>query len=105
MSTGLAVGTAPELAAPKKARRPRWFWYAVIGGALLLISTLRVITGANDIDSSGAIAATIGLTMPILLAGLGGLWSERAGVANIGLEGMMILGTWGGAFFAYNYGV
>jgi len=42
--------------------------------------------------------------MPIGLAGLGGLWSERAGVVNIGLEGMMILGTWGGAFFAYYYG-
>lgn len=106
MSTNLTVGVAEAPVAPeRKAKRPRWFWYAVIGGGLLVISTLRVITGANDIDSSGATAAMIGLTMPILLAGLGGLWSERAGVANIGLEGMMILGTWGGAFFAYYYGV
>ena len=102
MSTNLAVGVVEAPVAPeRKAKRPRWFWYAVIGGGLLVISTLRVITGANDIDSSGATAAMIGLTMPILLAGLGGLWSERAGVANIGLEGMMILGTWGGAFFVY----
>jgi simple sugar transport system permease protein len=43
-------------------------------------------------------------SMPILLAGLGGLLSERAGIVNIGLEGMMILGTWAGAWGAFNWG-
>ena len=42
--------------------------------------------------------------MPIALAGLGGLWSERAGVVNIGLEGMMVLGTFGAAFGALHGG-
>jgi simple sugar transport system permease protein len=38
------------------------------------------------------------------MAGLGGLWSERAGVVNIGLEGMLILGTFGAGWAGYQWG-
>lgn len=41
------------------------------------------------------LASTIGLTVPILLASVGELISERAGVLNVGLEGMMLAGAFG----------
>jgi simple sugar transport system permease protein len=74
-----------------------------IAAVLLLLALLRVVTGADDVASSGTIRASIAAAIPIGLAGLGGLWAERAGVVNIGLEGMMILGTFGAGYFGYFY--
>ncbi|GAA3135919.1 ABC transporter permease [Planomonospora alba] len=75
-----------------------------LGALVLLLSFVRSVTGAVDLTSAGAVNAAIALAVPIGLAGLGGLWSERAGVVNIGLEGMLILGTWGGAWGAIQFG-
>jgi ABC-type uncharacterized transport system permease subunit len=50
------------------------------------------------------LAAAVRLSLPLILAALGELVSERAGVINIGLEGMMLFGAYAGFITAYATG-
>ncbi len=49
----------------------------------------------------GLVAATFRIATPILLAGLGEVFAERAGVLNLGIEGTMLLGALVGFMVAY----
>jgi simple sugar transport system permease protein len=69
--------------------------------SLIVVFTASYFTSAVELTSSETIRLALLRALPILLAGLGGLWAERSGVINIGLEGMMIFGTWGAAWGGY----
>src|SRR5437763_15995681 len=103
--TVLSSAPAAPVAPPPRGRRFSWpILLLVVAGALVMLAAVRAYTGAQVLTSSGAVRAALQAAVPIGLAGLGGLWSERAGVVNIGLEGQLILGTWTGAWAGYQWG-
>jgi len=58
----------------------------------------------EDIFKLSILYSTIRLATPLLLAALGGLLSERSGIINIALEGLMLVGAFASAVVTYYVG-
>jgi ABC-type uncharacterized transport system permease subunit len=63
-----------------------------------------VIRTVENLLSLAMLFSTIRLATPLLLAALGGLFSERSGIINIALEGLLLAGAFTAATVTYFVG-
>ncbi|WP_373189108.1 ABC transporter permease [Halolamina sp.] len=74
---------------------------AVVALAIKVLFPASPVTEVIRIVDTGYLASAVRLSVPIAFAALGGIFAEKSGVINIGLEGLLIVGAFTGVAVSY----